>query len=47
MASDGLAALSFYPWRLFFPAFFISATMLAFNLIGEGLRDAFDPRVKK
>jgi oligopeptide transport system permease protein len=47
MASDGLPALSFYPWRLFFPAFFISITMLAFNLLGDGLRDAFDPRLRK
>ncbi len=47
MASDGLPALSFYPWRLFFPALFISMTMLAFNLLGDGLRDAFDPRLRK
>jgi len=47
MASDGLPALSFYPWRLIFPAFFISITMLAFNLLGDGLRDAFDPRLRK
>ena len=46
MASDGLPALSFYPWRLFFPAIFISFTMLAFNLLGNGLRDAFDPRLR-
>ncbi len=44
MASDALAALSYYPWRIFFPSFFISLTMLSFNLIGDGLRDAFDPR---
>jgi oligopeptide transport system permease protein len=47
MASDGLPALTFYPWRLFFPAIFISLTMLAFNLIGDGLRDAFDPRIER
>jgi len=46
MASDGLTALSFYPWRLFFPAAFISITMLAFNLLGDGMRDAFDPRLR-
>lgn len=46
MASDGLSALRYYPWRLFFPAFFISLTMLCFNLIGDGIRDAFDPRLK-
>lgn len=43
MANDGLAAMRYYPWRLFFPAFFISITMLAFNLVGDGLRDALDP----
>lgn len=46
MASDGLSALRYYPWRLFFPAIFISFTMLAFNLLGDGLRDAFDPRLR-
>jgi len=47
MASDGLSALCYYPWRLFFPACFISVTMLAFNLVGDGVRDAFDPRLRK
>ncbi len=47
MANDGLPALRYYPWRLFFPATFISLTMLSFNLLGDGLRDAFDPRLKK
>ena len=42
MANQGLPAMQFYPWRLFFPAFFISLTMLAFHLIGEGLKSAFD-----
>ncbi|MCH9617607.1 MAG: Oligopeptide transport system permease protein OppC [Chlamydiia bacterium] len=46
MASDGLGALAYYPWRLFFPAAFITITMLAFNLLGNGLRDAFDPRLR-
>ena len=46
MASDGLSALRYYPWRLFFPAAFISATMLALNLLGDGLRDALDPRLR-
>lgn len=46
MANDGLPALRYYPWRLFFPAGFISITMLCFNLLGDGLRDAFDPRLR-
>ncbi len=44
MASDGLPAMAYYPWRLFFPALFISLTILAFNWVGDGLRDAFDIR---
>lgn len=44
MASDGLSAMRYYPWRLFFPAGFICITMLAFNIVGDGLRDVFDPR---
>lgn len=47
MASDSLPAMRYYPWRLFFPAFFISITMLAFNLVGDGLRDALDPKLRK
>lgn len=46
MANDGLSALRYYPWRLFFPAGFISLTMFCFNLLGDGLRDAFDPRLR-
>lgn len=47
MASDGLAALRFYPWRLFFPAALISLTILSLNMLGDGLRDVFDPRLKR
>lgn len=44
MANEGLPALKYYPWRLFFPALFISLTMFGFNLVGDGLRDVLDPR---
>ncbi|MEN9344456.1 MAG: oligopeptide transport system permease protein oppC [Chlamydiota bacterium] len=47
MANDGLAALRYYPWRLFFPATIITLTMLGFNLLGDGLRDALDPRLNR
>lgn len=47
MASDGLPALRYFPWRLFFPALFISVTMLCFNLVSDGIRDAFDPRLRR
>ncbi|MGN7472147.1 ABC transporter permease [Brevibacillus sp. SAFN-007a] len=48
MANDGLSTiLSGHWWRLFFPAFFISLTMLAFNVLGDGLRDVFDPKARR
>ncbi|WP_080847204.1 ABC transporter permease [Cytobacillus gottheilii] len=47
MANDGLPALRYYPWRLFFPAIFICLTIFAFNVVGDGLRDALDPRLRK
>ncbi|GGG21276.1 oligopeptide transport system permease protein OppC [Lysinibacillus alkalisoli] len=47
MASDGAKAIADYPWRLFFPAIFISLTIFAFNAVGDGLRDALDPKLRK
>lgn len=48
MANDALGVLNTgYWWRLFFPAFFISITMLAFNVFGDGLRDALDPKMRR
>ncbi|SHG69467.1 ABC transporter permease [Ornithinibacillus halophilus] len=48
MASDSLGAiLSGHWWTLFFPAFFISFTMFAFNVLGDGLQDALDPKLRK
>ena len=48
MANDLLGAiLSGNWWTLFFPAFFISLTMFAFNVLGDGLQDALDPKLRK
>ncbi|MGG0655207.1 ABC transporter permease [Rummeliibacillus pycnus] len=47
MASEGNNALETAPWRLIFPAFFISMTIFAFNAVGDGLRDALDPKLRK
>ncbi|MBM7703237.1 ABC transporter permease [Metabacillus iocasae] len=48
MASDGLSTiLSGYWWRLFFPALFISLTMFSFNVLGDGLQDALDPKLRR
>lgn len=46
LANDGAKMLQLYPYQLFFPALLISLTMLSFNLLGDGLRDAFDPRLR-
>ena len=42
-----MKALMTAPWRLFFPAFLISITIFAFNAVGDGLRDALDPKLRK
>ena len=47
LANDALAGILTYPYQLFFPALAIAITMLAFNFLGDGLRDALDPRLRK
>ncbi|WP_337017185.1 ABC transporter permease [Oceanobacillus massiliensis] len=48
MANDALGGIiSGNWWTLFFPAFFISFTMFAFNVLGDGLQDALDPKLRK
>ena len=46
LASAALNGLQSYPYRLFAPALMISIIILSFNLLGDGLRDAFDPKLK-
>jgi oligopeptide transport system permease protein len=46
LASDGAGKIMEYPYQLVFPALLICITMLAFNLIGDGLRDSLDPRLR-
>ncbi len=45
LASDALNGVSAYPYRLIIPAVVISLIVLALNLLGDGLRDAFDPKL--
>ena len=47
LAQDGITNFRYYPSQLLIPAFFISITMLSFNLLGDKLRDAFDPRLRR
>ncbi len=47
LASDALTCLKSYPHQLFFPALAICVTLLAFNFLGDGLRDALDPKMRR
>lgn len=47
LAQSGQQNMKFYPFQLLFPALFISLTMLSFNLLGDGLRDALDPKLRQ
>ncbi|HJG48222.1 ABC transporter permease [Ruoffia tabacinasalis] len=47
MASEGNEAILTAPWRLLFPALLISITIFGFNAVGDGLRDALDPKLRK
>ncbi len=46
LASDAINGMGTYPHLLFIPAILISLIILSFNLFGDGLRDAFDPKLK-
>ena len=46
LASEAINGLNTYPYLLFIPALLISLIILSFNLFGDGLRDAFDPKLK-
>lgn len=46
LASQAIGGIYSYPHRLLVPAIMISLIILSFNLLGDGLRDAFDPKLK-
>ena len=46
MCNEGIKTMLSHPHELIFPALMISITVLAFNLLGDGLRDALDPRMR-
>lgn len=46
LAKEGVKMLRIEAYQLFVPAFFICTTMLALNLLGDGLRDALDPKLR-
>ena len=46
ICKEGIQYLRYYPHQVFIPAFFVCTTMLALNLLGNGLRDAVDPKLR-
>jgi oligopeptide transport system permease protein len=47
LISDGAGEIRFHPYLLWFPSVVFCLLMICFNLLGDGLRDAFDPRMRK
>lgn len=47
LTREAIETLRAYPYQLFIPALAISMTMFAFNFLGDGLRDIFDPRLRR
>ena len=44
LVNQGARQMESSPWSLLFPALFLEATLFCFNFIGDGLRDALDPK---
>jgi peptide/nickel transport system permease protein len=47
MLTDAVKFLRSAPWLIFFPGLAISITAVGFNLLGDGLRESLDPRLKR
>ena len=47
LVSDGARVLAIFPWLVLFPGLALSLTLLAFNFLGDGLRDALDPQGRR
>ena len=46
LANAARGGMQSYPWKMLFPALAICLIVLSFNLLGDGLRDAFDPKLR-
>ncbi len=47
LISYGVETMEEYPWLLFFPALVLSVSLFSLNFLGDGLRDALDPKASK
>ena len=47
LTGAGAGLIDTYPWLLIFPALMLATTLVGFSLLGDGLRDALDPRSRR
>jgi len=47
LASDGIRTIAIFPWQLLFPGVTMAITLFSLNFLGDGLRDALDPQMRK
>jgi oligopeptide transport system permease protein len=47
LAADGIQNLAIFPWQLIFPGVTMALTLFSLNFLGDGLRDALDPQMRK
>ncbi|MBK7995830.1 MAG: ABC transporter permease [Blastocatellia bacterium] len=47
MVNEGIEAISVYPWQLIFPGLMMAITLFSVNFLGDGLRAALDPQMRK
>ncbi len=47
LTAGGAESMAVYPWLLVFPAVMLAVTLFCFNFLGDGLRDALDPRIRR
>ena len=47
LATDGIANIAIFPWQMIFPGVTMALTLFSLNFLGDGLRDALDPQMRK
>ncbi len=47
LAADGIRNIAIFPWQLIFPGMTMAAALFSLNFVGDGLRDALDPQMRK
>src|SRR5215831_19286391 len=47
LAADGVQTLAIFPWQMIFPGLIMALMLLSLNFLGDGLRDALDPQMRK